>query len=190
MNPKHSGHTLTPLVIAIVGALSITPVLAEDLDLSDMDELTAQEEALLEDTPPADDTMTPVVVDDSAPVAIEDDTPAVLDDAPMDDSTMDDSVTETVATPPTPTTAPVATTLPANAPAKTSKDPVKIGVGISATAVGPARGSTMDEVRTQAGDPQQEMAAVGEPPITRWVYNDYTVVFEYDRVVHVVAKRS
>jgi len=32
-------------------------------------------------------------------------------------------------------------------------------------------------------------AAVGDPPISRWEYADFTVYFEYDRVVHAVLKR-
>ena len=32
-------------------------------------------------------------------------------------------------------------------------------------------------------------AAVGEPPISRWVYADFVVFFEYDRVIHAVIKR-
>lgn len=53
----------------------------------------------------------------------------------------------------------------------------------------PRTGQTMDQVKARHGDPQQTVAPVGEPPITRWVYNDYTVYFEHDRVLHAVMQR-
>lgn len=54
-----------------------------------------------------------------------------------------------------------------------SKVPVKAGV-------------TMDTVRQRLGEPVRTVPAVGDPPITRWVYDDYTVYFEYNRVIHAV----
>ena len=56
-----------------------------------------------------------------------------------------------------------------------------------ASAVTPARGSTMDNVRAKFGSPSQEVPAVGKPPITRWEYPGYVVFFEYDKVLHTVA---
>jgi hypothetical protein len=53
----------------------------------------------------------------------------------------------------------------------------------------PPRGVTMAHVEQRFGAPQDRLAAVGEPPITRWVYPGYTVVFEYDRVLHSVTHR-
>ncbi len=53
----------------------------------------------------------------------------------------------------------------------------------------PARGATMVGVTAQFGDPDSSMPAVGEPPITRWVYPTYTVYFEHDRVINVVVHR-
>jgi hypothetical protein len=47
----------------------------------------------------------------------------------------------------------------------------------------------MGEVATGYGEPTGVMDAVGDPPITRWVYPDYTVYFEYDRVIDVVVHR-
>lgn len=52
----------------------------------------------------------------------------------------------------------------------------------------PARGMTMARVESRFGAPVATRAAVGEPPITRWEYSDYTVFFEYDRVIHTVEK--
>ncbi len=54
----------------------------------------------------------------------------------------------------------------------------------------PARGSSMDTVRAHFGDPQAAGAAVGEPPITRWVYPEFTVYFEYDKVINTVVHRA
>jgi hypothetical protein len=55
----------------------------------------------------------------------------------------------------------------------------------------PKRGLTMDEVEKQFGAPVTRHAAVGgasaqQPPITRWDYNSFSVVFERDRVIDSV----
>jgi hypothetical protein len=52
----------------------------------------------------------------------------------------------------------------------------------------PRRGSTMANVEAQFGAPNQRVPAVGEPPITRWEYPGFTVVFEHDRVLHSVVR--
>jgi hypothetical protein len=38
------------------------------------------------------------------------------------------------------------------------------------------------------GTPLEKQDAVGKPPITRWVYSDYIVYFEYNKVLHTVMK--
>ena len=53
----------------------------------------------------------------------------------------------------------------------------------------PKRYMSMDQVRGKYGEPVNVIPWVGDPPITRWVYNDYTVYFEYDRVIHSVINR-
>ena len=50
----------------------------------------------------------------------------------------------------------------------------------------PKRGTTMGEVEKQFGAPTEKHATVGQPPITRWDYNGFAVVFERDRVVDSV----
>lgn len=50
----------------------------------------------------------------------------------------------------------------------------------------PTRGMSMSAVRNAFGPPRQEHAAVGEPPITRWDYDGYSVFFEHDKVLHSV----
>lgn len=50
----------------------------------------------------------------------------------------------------------------------------------------PARGATMETVKQQLGQPKEVLPAVGDPPITRWVYDAFTVYFEHNRVIHSV----
>jgi len=53
----------------------------------------------------------------------------------------------------------------------------------------PTRGMTQNSVQSKYGSPVNVRAPVGDPPITRWEYQDFVVFFEYDRVIHAVAKR-
>lgn len=50
----------------------------------------------------------------------------------------------------------------------------------------PSRGMTMDQVLQKFGEPQQKIPAVGNPPITRWVYEKFTVYFEHQYTLHSV----
>lgn len=50
----------------------------------------------------------------------------------------------------------------------------------------PANGLSMSEVEASYGTPQDKQAAVGDPPISRWVYDRWSVYFEYDRVLYTV----
>jgi len=50
----------------------------------------------------------------------------------------------------------------------------------------PARGSSKVQVSNQFGNPGQQTASVGEPPISQWVYDEFTVYFEDDYVIHSV----
>ena len=52
----------------------------------------------------------------------------------------------------------------------------------------PRRGMTQDKVQNELGRPVEIVPAVGKPPISRWVYDDRIVYFEYSSVIHVVAK--
>lgn len=47
----------------------------------------------------------------------------------------------------------------------------------------PDNGLSMQAVESRWGAPQQRSAAVGEPPITRWEYSDYSVYFEHNVVI-------
>ena len=48
----------------------------------------------------------------------------------------------------------------------------------------PERGATKSQVQQKHGEPQDTKGPVGDPPITRWIYNDFSVVFEYDKALH------
>lgn len=54
----------------------------------------------------------------------------------------------------------------------------------------PKRGMSMEAVRAHLGEPRRIQGPVGEPPISRWVYDDFTVFFEHERVLHSVIPRS
>jgi hypothetical protein len=50
----------------------------------------------------------------------------------------------------------------------------------------PQRGSTMSAVEEKFGAPANKSSAVGNPPITKWFYPNFVVVFENDKVLHAV----
>ena len=52
----------------------------------------------------------------------------------------------------------------------------------------PRRGMVMDKVKNELGDPSAIRPAIGEPPITAWVYSDRIVYFENTHVIHAVAR--
>jgi len=53
----------------------------------------------------------------------------------------------------------------------------------------PTRGMSKTNVEQQFGQPEQQFDAVGEPPISRWVYADFVVFFEDNTVIHSVVPR-
>lgn len=50
----------------------------------------------------------------------------------------------------------------------------------------PGRGMNMTQVEEKFGPPLQKLPEVGDPPIIRWIYHDYTVYFEYQYVINSV----
>ena len=50
----------------------------------------------------------------------------------------------------------------------------------------PQRGASTSAVNQQHGEPVTRHAAVGDPPISRWDYVQFSVYFEHDKVVHSV----
>ena len=54
----------------------------------------------------------------------------------------------------------------------------------------PVRGMTMETVLARFGEPQKRLPAVGDPPITRWIYERFTVHFEGNITLHAVVTRK
>lgn len=52
----------------------------------------------------------------------------------------------------------------------------------------PKNGLSKSDVESRFGEPVQRHSAVGDPPITRWDYDTYSVYFEYDLVLFSVLR--
>jgi hypothetical protein len=52
----------------------------------------------------------------------------------------------------------------------------------------PATGTSKKSVKATYGEPQAQTGPVGEPAIYTWHYQDFSVYFENDRVIHSVVK--
>jgi hypothetical protein len=50
----------------------------------------------------------------------------------------------------------------------------------------PKNGQDKATVEAKFGTPVQKLPAVGEPPISSWKYDTYSVYFEYDLVLYTV----
>jgi len=50
----------------------------------------------------------------------------------------------------------------------------------------PIRGTNSHNVFLKFGSPYQELKPIGNPPISRWVYDHFTVYFENDKVISSV----
>jgi len=50
----------------------------------------------------------------------------------------------------------------------------------------PHKGMTMKQVARSYGQPKEKLPPVGHPPISRWLYNDYTVYFDHTSVITTV----
>ncbi|NIM70594.1 MAG: hypothetical protein GTN86_08235 [Xanthomonadales bacterium] len=50
----------------------------------------------------------------------------------------------------------------------------------------PRNGQSKANIEAQYGAPKKRHEAVGDPPISRWEYEDYSVYFEYDLVLFSV----
>lgn len=84
----------------------------------------------------------------------------------------------------------VATLVLSAAPTSVLADRVKLSVGEQREAGQelPRNGLTQERVKEHYGEPRRRIAPVGEPPISRWEYEDYIVYFEHDRVLKTVVK--
>jgi len=54
----------------------------------------------------------------------------------------------------------------------------------------PANGLSMAEVEGQFGSPASKQGPVGDPPITQWVYDRWSVYFEFDKVLFTVLHKG
>jgi len=63
------------------------------------------------------------------------------------------------------------------------------GISVQGSNTQPSGGITQQAVESQWGAPVSKSSPVGEPPISSWEYAPFVVYFEYDRVIHTVAKR-
>ncbi|MGD8558090.1 MAG: hypothetical protein PVF34_07170 [Gammaproteobacteria bacterium] len=54
----------------------------------------------------------------------------------------------------------------------------------------PARAMTMEQVRAEFGEPLKILGPVGDPPITRWIYDKMTVHFEREYVIHSTINKN
>ena len=50
----------------------------------------------------------------------------------------------------------------------------------------PRNGQDKITVENNYGSPLEKVSSVGEPPISRWIYSEFTVYFEHDLVLHAV----
>jgi len=53
----------------------------------------------------------------------------------------------------------------------------------------PNRGMRMEQVNQEFGEPSKILTAVGDPPITRWIYPKFTVHFENEFVILAVINK-
>ncbi len=63
-------------------------------------------------------------------------------------------------------------------------------VRVRTDATVPSRGMTKQAVESAFGEPNRRGSAIGNPPISRWEYDRFTVYFEDDRVLHSVISSS
>lgn len=54
----------------------------------------------------------------------------------------------------------------------------------------PTRGMSMDFVTQRFGQPEQKISAVGQPPISRWIYQNFVVFFESNIVIDSVVPQQ
>lgn len=53
----------------------------------------------------------------------------------------------------------------------------------------PTAGQSMEQVKTYFGEPIKVYQAIGKPPITRWNYDQFSVYFEHNLVIHSAVKK-
>ncbi|MCL6414773.1 outer membrane protein assembly factor BamE [Aestuariirhabdus sp. Z084] len=78
-------------------------------------------------------------------------------------------------------------------PSFAGAETIRIGVGQQSSGDSamkrPQPGSSMEQVEEKFGSPEDENT-VGEPPITTWRYDSFTVYFEGERVLRAVLHKK
>ena len=75
--------------------------------------------------------------------------------------------------------------------AETLAVPEKADAGVQTFSIDlPGRGMSMVDVEKRFGPPGKKEDEVGDPPITRWLYENFVVYFEYQFVIHAVATQT
>ena len=72
-------------------------------------------------------------------------------------------------------------------------DEVKVPVmsqGDRSSMAMPNTGQSRETVRQRFGDPVSTSGPVGDPPISQWHYDGFVVYFEYNHVIHTVARNA
>lgn len=54
----------------------------------------------------------------------------------------------------------------------------------------PTKGLSMSQVTQRFGEPLVKNTAIGEPPITKWKYSNFTVYFEHSWVISSVINKA
>ncbi len=79
-------------------------------------------------------------------------------------------------------------------PSVTIADALELPAGSQGAYLGnierPTLGQSKADVEAMFGSPSKKYSAIGEPPITRWDYEKFSVYFENDSVLHSVLKHK
>lgn len=54
----------------------------------------------------------------------------------------------------------------------------------------PTQGMSKEQVQLKYGEPNSFRDPIGDPPISSWTYEHFTVYFEYESVIHSVMTRK
>lgn len=54
----------------------------------------------------------------------------------------------------------------------------------------PKQGQSMVKIESLFGQPLEKTSPVGTPPISKWIYNDFSVYFENNIVIHTVIHQT
>jgi len=67
---------------------------------------------------------------------------------------------------------------------------IPIGKQGSSELIKPEKGQSKSSVVEQFGEPNNKLGPTGQPPISTWRYQRFTVYFENDTVIHSVSRHT